>query len=556
MLRFLSIAIITFGLAVACRSTEFREEPGGAATVPLFTGLGKHTRSVSSIPLAQKYFDQGVNFLFAFNHDEARRAFRQCAELDDQCAMAYWGIAISYGTHINRTELKPEWEKEALLAVREAKLRQAKATEADQALIHAVGLRFKENAPADRSELNAAYSQAMKDAWYKYSQDADIGSLYAESIMNKRPWDLWTNDGKANPGTSELVTTLEEVLKVQPNHPMALHLYIHALEASPEPMKAADAANRLRHLTPGLGHLLHMPSHIDVRMGKWQEAIEANERAIESDAKYRKVAAKQDYYRLYMAHNQHMLAFAAMMTGQSAKAKKAIQTMLSEVPSDWIAIQENANLADGYLATPLEVMMRFGQWEEILQAPAIPDIFPVAKTLAHHARGVAYAALGRNQEARAEQKLFQKAAAATPAETRFGNNLASALYDVAKHMLEGEILYREGKLVEAIRSLRLAVEKEDQLGYMEPPDWIIPVRHPLGAILLSAGRIEEAEKVFHEDLKRWPKNGWSLYGLQQCLEKQGRREEAEAVKSQLRETWKLADVALRSPCKCVEPQGK
>jgi tetratricopeptide (TPR) repeat protein len=333
---------------------------------------------------------------------------------------------------------------------------------------------------------------------------------------------------------------------------MALHLYIHAVEASPEPGKAEKAAERLRFLTPGLGHLVHMPTHIDVRTGKWQKAIDSNQLAITADANYCKVSPRQGFYHLYMAHNHHMLAFAAMMSGQSKLALDSVRTMLAGVPQDWIAVKENAAIADGFLASPLEVMMRFGMWEEILKEPEVPNMFPIARTMRLHARAVAYAGLGKIAEAREEQKKFLQSAEVTPAEATFGNNAASKLFAVATHMLEGEILYREGKLTEAIEQLKAATQQEDLLQYNEPPDWIIPVRHPLGAMLLKDGKAAAAEAVYREDLKRWPNNGWALHGLMKSLQIQGKQKEADMIEKQLNAVWQRADVSLHSSCKCVD----
>lgn len=521
-------------------------------TLMLYPGMGVHQRTVTRHALAQRYFNQGLTFLFAYNHDEARRAFEQAAVYDPTCAMAHWGIAISYGSHINKPIVKQGNDAQALAALKLAQEHQATCPEADRKLIGALAHRFAENAPEDRTALNAAYAKAMKAAWVAHPQDADIGALYAESIMNLRPWDLWQKNGEPHPGTPELLQTLEAVMKVNPDHPMALHLYIHAVEASPHPDKAVQAADRLRHLCPSVGHLVHMPSHIDVRTGRWQEAIEANERAITADATYRKQSPRQDFYHLYMAHNHHMLAYAAMMSGQSAKALSAVRTMLAGVPLEWVSVKENAAIADGFLAAPLEVMMRFGQWQAILKEPAPPPGFPIAKGLYHHARAVAYASLNMISEAREEQKLLHRAVVVTPAEAHFGNNTAAAIFAVAEQQLEGEILYREGKINEAIKSLRAAVALEDQLGYDEPPDWIIPVRHPLGAMLIKAGQATEAEAVYRADLARWPRNGWSLFGLMKSLQAQGRDAEAASVEAEWKAVWKHADVTLEASCKCLE----
>jgi tetratricopeptide (TPR) repeat protein len=517
---------------------------------PKFDGLGKHTRPVSETKDAQAYFDQGLAFLYAFNHDEAIRAFEQAAKLDPDCAMAYWGVAISNGGHINKPNVDPDREKAALAALKKAEAAKT-ATEADRALIAAQGKRFADPPPKDRAELNAAYTAAMKAVWEKYPKDADAGAFYAESMMNLRPWDLWTHDGKPQPGTETILAALEAVLKLDERHPLALHLYIHAVEASPEPGKALDAADRLRDLAPALGHLVHMPSHIDVLCGRWAEAVTANEKAIKADAAYREKSPKQGFYNLYMAHNHHMLAFAAMQRGQSKKALAAVKEMLAGVPKEWVAVPENAAIADGFLAAPLEVMLRFGLWDDILKEPEPPEVFPIARGLRHHARGVALAATGKPKEAREELDALRAAVKAMPKEAFFGNNTAADLFAVADPMLEGEILAAEGKTAEAIKTLTAAVAKEDALKYMEPPDWMVPVRHALGAFLLKDGQAAEAEKVYRADLKRWPNTGWALYGLAKSLEAQGKKVEAEKVRGEWKKVWKDADVQINSSCLCA-----
>jgi tetratricopeptide (TPR) repeat protein len=518
---------------------------------PRFDGLGKHSRVVTKQAEAQTYFDQGLAFLYAFNHDEAIRSFAAASALDPDCAMAHWGVALANGSHINKPQQDGTREKAALAALERARKLAEPASAADRALIAALAQRYSDPPPKDREKLNRAYSAAMKKVWTEFPRDADVGALYAESLMNLRPWDLWTADGKPHPGTEELVRTLEAVLAVDPNHPLALHLYIHAVEASSDPGRAAEPADRLRDLQPGLGHLVHMPSHIDLRLGQWHKAVIANEKAIRADAAYRKKSPEQGFYHLYMAHNHHMLAFAAMMQGQSKKSLRAVRAMTAGVPREWVAVKENAAIADGFLAAPLEVMVRFGMWDDILKEPEFPEGFPIARTLRHHARGVAYAAKGRPKQAREELAAFRAAARRTPEEAHFGNNKAADLYAVAGPMLEGEILASEGKLKEAVGALRRAVKQEDALKYDEPPDWVIPVRHPLGALLLKADQAKEAEEVYRADLKKWPNNVWSLRGLAASLEAQGKEEAARAARQRFIEAGKHADVKIGSSCLCV-----
>jgi tetratricopeptide (TPR) repeat protein len=411
--------------------------------------------------------------------------------------------------------------------------------------------RYPDPALKERADAEKAYSRAMKAVWEKFPQDADIGALYAESLMNLRPWDLWTHDGKPQPETPEILRTLEAILKLEPVHPLANHLYIHAVEASPEPGKADAAAGALRGKHAALGHLLHMPSHIDIRRGRWQEAVEANLRAIRADRNYQKAVPEQGYYRLYMAHNYHMLTFAAMMQGESGLALKTIREMIAAVPKEWVAVKENAAIVDGFTAMPLEVLKRFGRWEDILKEPEPPEAFPIARALWQYNRGIALAAKGEGKNAREAQTTFRTAAAKVPQDARFANNKASDLLAIAEWALEGEILFREGDTKGAIAALEKAVAREDQLRYSEPPDWFVPARHALGAILLRDKQAEAAEKVYREDLRRWPDNGWSLRGLAQTLEVLGKKEDALKAKDRFMEVWKRADVKIQSSCFCV-----
>lgn len=527
-------------------------EPPQKPAVPLFDGLGKHTRKIAtSKPDSQKYFDQGLMFMFAFNHDEAIRAFRRAAEIDRECAMAFWGVALASGVNYNNPSFPPEKVKAALAAVRTANEKAKGESPANQALIEALSHRYSDPLPKEPNTLEKAYSTAMKAAWKKFPTDADIGSLYAESLMNLRPWELWTTDGKPAPETPEIVAALEAVRKIDPDHPLANHLYIHAMEASPEPGKADDAADRLRKKHPALGHLLHMPSHIDLRRGRWQEAIEANQLAIAADQGYQKIIPEQGFYRLYIAHNFHMLTFAAMMQGQSELALKTIREMGAGVPKEWLAVKENAAIVDGFLAMPLEVLKRFGRWDDILKEPEPPEVFPVARAMRHYSRGVAYAAKGKLADARAEQKAFRDAAAKLPADARFGNNATADLFAIGADMLEGEILLREGKTKDGLDALKAAVAKEDKLRYSEPPDWFVPCRHALGAFLLRDKQTAAAEAVYREDLRRWPDNGWALHGLASSLEAQEKKEEAAKVKARFKQVWQRADVKISSSCFCV-----
>lgn len=517
--------------------------------VPLFEGLGGFGRRVTTESAeAQRYFDQGLCFLYAFNHDEAIRSFREAGRLDPECAMAWWGVAVANGPHINRPTVDGGRVEAAWEALGKAKETLQGESEIEVALITALEARYANPQPEDRKPLDEAYAVAMKEVWEKYPNDADVGGLYAEALMDLRPWDLWTQAGEAQPGTDLVLATLEKVLEINPQHPLALHLTIHAIEASPNPERADAAADRLRDLQPGLGHMVHMPSHIDVRRGRWKEAIVANEKAIEADRLYRMKSEKQDFYRIYMAHNLHMLAYAAAMRGQSRLAIEMIDTMIGSMPVEWV--KENVAIADGFQAAPIEFRVRFGKWEEILAVPEPAEYLPITRALWHQARGVAYAARKQVPEAKLEQGEFLKWKAKVPAEGVVGNSPAVDVLGVAEHLLNAEILYREGKVEESISEFREAIRNEDGLRYDEPPDWIHPVRHALGATLLQERRAAEAETVYRDDLEKYPENGWGLFGLAQALRMQGMTDEADEVEERFRKTWGEGDVELKSSCFC------
>lgn len=516
---------------------------------PRFEGLGDFSRPISTDSTeAQAYFDQGLAFLYAFNHDEAVRSFRYAAELDPQAAMPHWGIAAALGPHINNMVVSEENARDAWAAVIAARARLQGASELERALVDAQATRFADPPPADRGPLNRAYAESMRAVWQQYPRDADVGALYAEALADLQPWDLWTVSGEPRPGTLDLIAVLDAVLAVAPEHPLANHLYIHALEASPEPGRADAAAEVLRDLQPGLGHMVHMPSHIDVRRARWQQAIDSNARAIIADEAYTARSPEQGFYRLYMSHNRHMLAFAAMMNGRSALALSTIQAMVDAVPPE---VFRTEAWADGIMVMPLEVLMRFGRWEDILATPLFPEYVPLSRALQHYARAVAYTATDRNAEAEAEREAFAAARERVPEGAFFGNATAANLLAIAAGVMDGEIAFRQGRHEEALGLLAQAAADEDKLLYDEPPDWLQPVRHPWGAALLQLGRGKEAEAVFRKDLERFPGNGWGLYGLMRALQLQGRMDEAAAVEKEFDAVWAGADIRIKTPCLCL-----
>ncbi|HVJ88032.1 MAG TPA: hypothetical protein VM452_20375 [Caulifigura sp.] len=514
-------------------------------------GLGAHHRDITAANAeATQWFNQGLMLLYAFNHDEAIASFRGAVAADPECAMAHWGIALALGPHINFPLMTPEKSATAWIELQLAQKHSSRCTGTEKALIGALGARYAEKPPEDRIPLDVAYAAAMKKVWEQFPKDADVGALYAEAVMDLRPWDLWPKNGEARPERETAIAVLRDVLKLSPEHPLGCHLFIHAVEAGPNPGEAMEAAIHLQGAAPDLGHLVHMPSHIYVRTGHWQRAIVANEAAKMADSAYCLERPEQDFYRIYMAHNQHMLAFAAMMQGESWRAEKEVRQLLAAIPKSWLAIPENLAMVDGHHATPVEVLVRFGKWDAVLKEPEPVGNLPIAKALWREARGVALAAKGQVADARAEQQKFREAVKAIPEQARFSNNTAADLMKVADAFLEGEILLREGKRDAGLAKLREAVDYEDALRYDEPPGWLIPVRHALGTWLIKAEKYEEAEAVYRKDLSIWPNNGWSLFGLQQALDRQDKIPEMRQVREKFQSVWQYADVELKSSCFC------
>lgn len=542
--------LLTFFLLALAACQRARTPPTADVKprVPLFEGIGEHKRKVTTAsPEAQRYFDQGLNFVANFNHDEAIRSFAAAAEIDPECAMAYWGVAYANGPHYNLPLVSPDRAASAWVALAQAKSAKGK-TPREEKLIAALASRYAEKQPEDRKALDEAYANAMRGMWTEAADDGDIGALFAESLMNLRPWDLYLPDGTARPETVEAVRTLETVLAKEPQHPFALHLLIHALEMSPTPEKADPAATALRRLTPGLGHLVHMPSHVDIRLGRWAQAIRTNVDAMAADKKYREQVPEQGFYRIYMTHNPHMRAFAAMMSGAKKEAIEVMDQAVADIPVAWA--KEWAPFIDGFMVMPLEVRMRFGAWDEILAAPDLPEHFPISRALRHYVRAVALGAKGRLAEAREEQKLFLARRQTVAEDAAFGNNAAADLLAVADKLLEGELLVHEKRGKEAIAVLTAGVALEDRLRYDEPPDWIQPVRHTLGAALLQEGKWQEAEAVFRADLGRLPNNGWALSGLVRALEAQ-KKPEAKTIAASLASVWVASEAPPATSCLCL-----
>jgi len=513
--------------------------------------LGTHHRAVTTRSAeAQLAFDQGLIWSYAFNHDEAMRAFGEAARLDPDLAMAYWGVALVNGPHINNPFVDEAHAKAAWEALAKAREHQASANEVERALIDALGARYAMPQPADRAPLDKAYAAAMKQVYERFPQDADVATLYAESLLDVHPWDQWTPEGVPKEGTEEILAVLEHAQQLDPNHPGALHLWVHSFEASSHPERAEHAADVLRTLVPDASHLVHMPAHIDMRLGKWTQAAATNEAAMAADERYMARKPQLGFYALYMAHNVHFLAFTAMMQGRSETAIQLCDRVVRDFPPE--AVRENPLFLDAFQTVGLEARKRFGHWDEILATPPFPPDFPVATAFWHFSRGVAFASTGRIDEALEERKAFVAALPAIPDEAYWGSNLAKNVLAPAVPYLDGEIAYRRGRLDEAIADLTKAVVLEDELKFDDPPPWTTPSRHTLGAVLLEAGRPREAEAVYRTDLARFPENAWALSGLAKALAASGKNGEAKAVEERFQTAWARADIPMGASCLCVD----
>ena len=514
-------------------------------TPTIMPGLGDlHHPVTTSNPEAQKFFDQGLRLIFAFNHDEAARSFKRAAELDPNLAMAYWGIAEAVGPNYN-DPADPGRFKEAHEAIQKATTLSANRSPSERAYIAAMGKRFPADPSADLRQAAEQYHDAMRDLVKQFPDDLDAAALFAESGMVLHPWGLWHVDGTPEVGTEEIVATLESILRRDPTHMGAIHYYIHAVEASPNPERALAGANRLASLAPAAGHLVHMPGHIYIRTGDFDAAVKTNELAAAADRAYIQAHGSEGLYpAMYYSHNLHFIAACASMNGDYAEAHKAAAMLATHVGP---MVQAMPPL-EGFMTVPLAVDIRFRKWDQILATPE-PD--PAMKTTTvywHFARGMALAGKGKLQEAEAEYKIVGSAEAATPPDAIFQmpvNNKAKDILKIAEDVLGAKIAMAKQDSAGAISQLRQAVALQDTLKYGEPPDWFFPVRESLGAALLLDGKAQEAEQVFRADLDRNPRNPRSLFGLSQSLKAQNRAYDAQFVDKQFQAAWKNPSFELK-----------
>jgi hypothetical protein len=524
-------------------ATASGDHDGPAARAELLDGLGAHRHPVSTqVAEAQKFFDQGLALLYAFNHDEAALSFARAAELDPQLAMAYWGVALARGPNYNLDADAEQW-LEAYAASKKALELATAASPPEQDYIRALALRYGPDAKADRKPLAEAYRKAMGEVARKYPDDFDAAVLYAESAMNLRPWKLWSPQGQPAEGTEEIVAVLESVLRRAPEQIGANHYYIHAVEASPLPERALASANRLGAVAPAAGHLVHMPSHIYSRVGDYAASAEANERAIAADRKYlERRKPRGAYPMMYVPHNIHFLAVARAFEGQGGAAAAATRQLALYAEPHVKAMP----MLEGFLVVPPLMQVRLGRWDDILAAPLPHAERKLTRAAWHYARARAALAKGDVAGAGAERAEFMALQKTLPEDTMVSTlNTAHAVFAIAAAELEARFALQEGKRARAVELLRQAAQLEDALHYTEPPDWIAPVRETLGAVLYLAGSHQEAEQVFRAGLARNRRSGRCLFGLRESLRAQGNDYAAAFIDVEFQTAWRRADFTPR-----------
>ncbi|HXH85575.1 MAG TPA: hypothetical protein VNI35_02040, partial [Nitrospira sp.] len=486
---------------------------------------------------------QGLRLVYAFNHEEAIRSFEEAARLDPNAAMPYWGIALALGPNINAAMSKDN-ERRARAAIKNARARLAKAGDSERAYVEALTKRYVAKKRTSRRALDKAYAEAMRTVWREYPNDPNAGVLFAEALMDLRPWDLWTTEGKPKSGTEEIVSTLETVLEPHPDHPGACHYYIHAVEASLQPERALACADKLADLMPGAGHLVHMPAHIYARVGMYHHSAEQNARAARVDEQY--LAHQRlsgDYADGYYSHNLHFLWSSLTMEGRSAKAMQAAQALLATITEEEV---RKDPIKQQYLPTEMFTLIRFGRWDQMLRELPPPKGLHLAEGIWRLGRGLGSVATGRLPEAEGSRYALSRLTKQFRRTKSPEEKLERDLLRIAERLLAGDIAARRQRYDEAIKAVKEAVKIETSLQYSEPPLWPLSTRHYLGPVLLMAGRAAEAEREYRFDLKRYPENGWALFGLAQSLKAQQKDSEAAEITERFQKAWTYADVTLTS----------
>ncbi|HKP71142.1 MAG TPA: tetratricopeptide repeat protein [Pyrinomonadaceae bacterium] len=534
----LLLALASFAYAQHGHGTQPAPE---TRTATLDAGLGEVDHPVSTKnPEAQKFFNQGLAYLFAFNHDEGVLSFKRAAELDPNLAMAYWGMSLGQGANYNDPGNTERFAL-AFVNLQKAVELAPKASEAERSYINALAKRYSKDPAADKTKLAADYRRAMADLVKQYPDDLDAATLYAESMMNLRPWQLWSLDGKPAEGTLEIIGVLEGVLRRNPNHTGANHYLIHAVEASPNPEHGLAAAMRLGGLAPNAGHLVHMPSHIYLRTGDWDESVKSNERAVIADRNYiQKSGATGIYPAMYYNHNVHMLASSHASHGNYAGAWTAAQ----ELPKNIGPLVAAVPPLEMFMPYPIVTMVRFQKWDEMMKYPKPDSKMLITTAYWHFGRGMALANTGKAADAEKELASMRDVVKTIPATANLFTTPVSVAMKVGDEMLAGEIALSRGDRKAAIETLRAAAVSESKVNYAEPPDWDLPVRERLGRVLLQDGQFAAAETAYREEINRNPRNGRALFGLAEALTKQGKTTSADFVRKQFEEAWANADTKL------------
>ena len=540
--------VVVGGYALYKRAAEPALPDLAPVGANLIEGLGDYTMPVTAKNAeVQRWFDQGLAMTYGFNHDAAERSFLKAAELDPDCAMCWWGAALVLGPHVN-SGMEPANNPRAWDRLQRAQRAAPDASEKEQAFITALAARYAENPPEDRRPLDEAYATAMGELAAKYPDDLDAATLHAEAMMDLQPWDYWDASGQPKGHTATVVSTLESVIARDPEHAGALHLYVHAVEASPDPSKGVAAADTLRELLPGSGHLVHMPAHIYARVGRWHDAVVANQKAIVADDSYLAICKPgPGVYPLgYVPHNHHFLWFAATMEGASEIARAAAAHTGERTSDPGLMRTPGFEAMQNFSLTPLFAAVRFGRWDEVTAMPKPADDVPYMQAMWNYAQAMAAAGQGRLDDAKAFHGALAPAASDPAIEKMMAWDRYSLIggVQVAERFVAAEIARAEKKYDEAIAALNTAVTIEDTLPYDEPPGWNWPARLALGNVLLEAGKPAEAEQVFRDELTRNPENGWSLHGLARALKAQGKKQESQEVAARFAQAWANADIDL------------
>ncbi|TRX47143.1 hypothetical protein FNH22_30455 [Fulvivirga sp. M361] len=537
-----NLALLT---ALTVFAFSCKQQSGKTYQAPLLEGLGSHTITITTdSEIAQMFFNQGLILAYGFNHDEALRSFEEVVRQDPRCAMGYWGIAYVLGPNYNMG-MEPSVNQRAYDAAQKALKLSENVKMEEKVLIESIAARYLPEPSTDRTSLDMAYSVALANAFQQFPDNDDIAVMYAESLMDIHPWDLYNLEGEAKPWTPEILKAIEAAIALNPNNPMATHLYIHATEASNTPELALPIAGKLAELTPGAGHLVHMPSHTYIRTGDYHLGTLINEKAAEVDSLYVTTCKVQGIYPLALyPHNIHFLAACAALEGNGAKAIEAAFS-LAEIVDKEVMKDPAMSTLQHYYTIPYNILVKFAQWEKIVKLPKPELAYPEA--IWSYAQGMAYIGLGKYNKAnecllRLEELLADPVLSEI---TVWDINSVDELVSIAHNILKAEIVMNENKWDQAVMLLEQAVTIEDKLNYNEPPDWFFSVRHVLGEVYMELERYQDAERVYREDLLTFRKNGFALNGLYHSLLKQGNEEAATIVQSQRDEAWKYADSKLK-----------